>query len=186
MAKVKFGLKNAYYAVATISTTDGTATYGTPVRLPGAVSISLEPTGENTKFYADDVAYFTAPGAAGYQGDLTLAMVPDEFRKDCLGEVEAISGVLVEEGNAAPKEFALLFEFTTDENSIRHALYNCTAKRPSVAGNTKGESTEVSTEVLTITASTVHNATLNKDIVKAKADSTATCYSAWYTTVYQP
>lgn len=184
--KVKYGLKNAYYAVATISTTDGTATYGTPVRLPGAVSISLEPTGENTKFYADDVAYYTAPGAAGYQGDLTLAMVPDEFRKDCLGEVEAISGVLVEEGNAAPKEFALLFEFTTDENAIKHALYNCTAKRPSVAGNTKGESTEVSTEVLTITASTVHNATLNKDIVKAKADSTATCYSAWYTTVYQP
>ena len=186
MPKVKYGLKNAYYAVATISTTDGTATFGTPKRLPGAVSISMESTGENTKFYADDVAYYTAPGAAGYQGDLTIAMIPDDFRKDCLDEVEPISGVLVEEGNASPKEFALLFEFTTDENAVRHVMYNCTAKRPAVSGNTKGETTEVSTEVLTITAATIHNATLQKDIVKAKAESTATCYSAWYTSVYQP
>lgn len=186
MAKVKYGLKSAYYAPATISAADGTATYGTPVRLPGAVSISLESTGENTKFFADDVAYYTAPGAAGYSGDLTLAMIPDSFRKDCLGEIEAIDGVLVEEGGASPREFALLFEFTTDENAIRHVMYNCTAKRPAVAGNTKGETTEVSTEVLTITASTIHNAELQKDIVKAKAESTATCYASWYTSVYQP
>ena len=184
--KVKYGLKNAYYALATISTTDGSATYGTPVRIPGAVSISLEPTGENTKFYADDVAYFTAPGAAGYQGDLTLAIVPDSFRKDCLGEVESVAGVLVEQADSTPKEFALLFEFTTDDNAVKHVFYNCTAKRPSVAGNTKGESTEVSTEAINITASSIYNSSLAKNIVKAKADSTATCYSTWYTSVYQP
>ena len=35
-------------------------TYGTPVRIPGAVEISLEPKGDPAEFYADDVLYYSA------------------------------------------------------------------------------------------------------------------------------
>ncbi len=49
--KVRYGLKNCYYAKATFDE-DGNVTYGTPVRLPGAVSLSLDPEGE-----VDGVAY---------------------------------------------------------------------------------------------------------------------------------
>lgn len=185
MSKVKFGLKNVHYALATIAA-DGTATYGTPVRIPGAVSLSMEPSGENTPFYADDSVYFTAPGATGYTGDLTIALVPDSFKKDCLGEDDSIEGVLIETADASPQPFALMFEFTTDEKAQKHVLYNCTAKRPNIASNTKGESTEVQTEALNLTASSIFNATLNKNIVKAKADDTAQDYATWYTAVYQP
>ena len=176
MSKVKFGLKNVHYALATIAA-DGTATYGAPVRIPGAVSLSMEPSGENTPFYADDSVYFTAPGATGYTGDLTIALVPDSFKKDCLGEDDSVTGVLIE---------TLMFEFTTDEKAQKHVLYNCTAKRPTLASNTKGESTEVQTEALSLTASSIFNAALNKSIVKAKADETAQAYDTWYTSVFQP
>ena len=56
--KVVFGLKNCHYAVITEDET-GAFTYGTPVALKGATEISLDPRGETSDFYADDVLYYT-------------------------------------------------------------------------------------------------------------------------------
>ena len=186
MPKVKFGLKNAYYALATISTVDGSATYGTPKRLPGAVSISMDPAGEQTVFRADDVAFYVTGGSMGYTGELELAMIPDSFRVDCLGEDNSVEGIILEMADSSPQPFALLFEFTTDENAIRHAFYNCVASRTNISGKTKGESTEVQTDTINITASAIYNSTKSANIVKAKAESAATSYGTWYTHVYQP
>ena len=183
--KVKYGLKNCYYALATIAD-DGTATYGTPKRLPGAVALTMDPAGESTNFYADDSVYFSVAGANGYTGTLEIAIITDSFREEALGETK-VDGVYIESGVGSSQPFALLFEFQSDENAIKHVLYNVTASRPSISGNTKGETVEVSTDTLNLTAATIHNAALNKDITKARvADDTAAAYSTWYTSVYQP
>ena len=113
-------------------------------------------------------------------------MIPDAFRKDCLGENDSVTGTLIEVADASPARFALILEFTTDDNAIKHVFYNCTATRPNMTGNTKGESTEVQTETISLNCTTIYNAALTKNIVKAKADSTASAYSTWYTAVYQP
>ena len=55
--KVKFGLKNCHYAKATFDE-DGSVTYAKPVRIPGAVSLSMDANGEIEPFYADNIAYF--------------------------------------------------------------------------------------------------------------------------------
>ena len=47
--KVKFGLKNCHYAKATFDE-DGNVTYEKPIRMPGAVSLSMDPEGENENF----------------------------------------------------------------------------------------------------------------------------------------
>lgn len=184
--KVKFGIKNCHYAVATIAA-DGSATYGNPKALPGAVNLSLEPQGENTPFYADNIVYYMAAANSGYSGDLELALIPDEFKKDVLGYIEDTNGVLIEDADAESVAFALTFEFSGDKHSMRHVMYNCTASRSGVGSTTNTENKEPQTESLTITAASIYCAALQKNIVKASASPTeATQYNAWNTTIYQP
>lgn len=183
---IKYGIKNCFYAVATISST-GTATYGTPVALPGAVSLSLDAQGDTNKFYADNIVYFTSVANNGYEGDLELAKVPDSFLTDCLGYIRDSKNVLVEDAGATPAHFALMFQFEGDVNAKRTVLYNCVATRPSVAGSTKEESIEPQTETISITATTIHNAVLDKDLVKASCTETSASavYNSWLSAVYQ-
>lgn len=183
--KIKYGIKNVHYAVATIAS-NGSATYGTVKPLAGAVSISLDAQGDSTPFYADNIVYYTSIANNGYEGDLELARVPDDFLKDVLGYAADANGVLYEDANAPVVHFALTFQFEGDTSARRHLLYNCTAKRPQIAGSTKAEAIEPETETITVTATTIYNEAYSKDVVKASCDTTqATQYNSWNSTIYQ-
>ena len=185
--KIKYGLKNVYYAIGALQT-NGAMTYSTPVAFPGAVSLSLEPEGDNTPFYADNIVYWVGNGNNGYSGDFEVARVTDSFKKDVLGMVLDNKDVLVEDANAQAVHFALLFQFEGDEKATRHVMYNCTCTRAADAGETKGETVEPQTETLNLAATSVYNASLDTDIVKAECngDSDTTTYNSWFTTVYIP
>ena len=183
--KVKYGLKNVYYAKAHINNTDQTATYDTPVRWPGAVSVSFDAQGEANKFRADNIDYWVGQSNNGYEGDFESALIPDSFRKDILGDIEDENGVLIEDAGALTQEFALIFQFEGDQNATRHVLYNCTATRPSVSGQTTDESIEPQTETLTLTAVAIHNAAIDKDVIKARCNEGETPYATWFDAVYQ-
>lgn len=183
--KVKYGLSNAYYAV--LNETAGT--YGTPVALPGAVNLSLDQEGETNNFRADNMDYYISVSNNGYSGDLELALIPDSFLTDVMGEIKDESnGLQYEVGNAKPKAFALLFQFEGDANAVRHVLYNCKATRPTLASQTTDTSIEPVTETISVTAiareMTVGGETT--PVVKAKCEPTDSAYSNFFTAVQVP
>lgn len=180
--KVKYNLKNAHYALLTFGT-DGNPVFGTPVPMPGSVSLSLDANGEPENFYADGIAYYVINNNMGYEGDLELALIPEGFRTDVLHETLDANGVLIEDANAEIAAFALLFEFDGDQKHIRHVLYNCSASRPGIEGKTNEDSKEVQTETLSVKATPLPDGK-----VKAKTGNTtnATAYNGWYNAVYLP
>ena len=104
--KVKFNIRNVHYAKLTIGE-DGSITYSTPVAMPGAVSLSLDPNGEPSVFYADGYAYYTISNNQGYEGDLELAMVPESFRTDILKETMDDNSVLIEDATVETEKFGI-------------------------------------------------------------------------------
>ena len=180
--KVKFGLKNCHYAKATLDPDTNAVTFDTPVAIPGAVNLSLDPEGDTEPFYADDMVYYTTVANNGYSGDLEIALIPDSFRKDILKETEDSNGVLIEDSTVEPEHFALLFEFSGDKKKIRHCMYYCTAARPTIEGKTNEDSKEVQTESLEITATPLPSGLVK---VKTGANTSDAVYNGWYSTVYQ-
>ena len=180
--KVKYNLKNVHYAVVTFDST-GLATFGKPLAVPGAVSLSCKANGEPKSFYADGVEFYTVNNNQGYDGDLEIALIPESFRTDVLKEEADSNKVLVENANSQAGHFALLFEFDGDIKQIRHVLYNCSAARPSIDAKTNEETKTVQPDKLSIKARPLADGR-----VKAKTgDSTAeTVFNSWYESVYEP
>lgn len=179
--KVKYGLKNVHYAVVTEGA-EGAITYGTPKHIPGAVNLSLSAAGENVAFYADDSLYYEENTNNGYTGTLEMALIPDDFRVDVLGDIQDANGAIVENADAKPKRFALLFEFDGDVKKVRHVSYNVLASRPDVASTTKTQTKDPQTETMNITARPA------KDTrhVKGKLYQGNEGYDTFFASVYIP
>lgn len=175
--KIKYGICNCYYAMLTAQ-----GTYGTPKTLPGAVSIALNAQGNLYKFYADNIEYYREASNNGYEGDLELALIPDEFLTDVLGnELAVTDNVLVEKVQTTAPIFALGFELSGDEKASRFWFYNCVATRPTVEGKTKEQSVEAQTETITIS-----NSPDEDGIVRARTTTTTpdATYNAWFDSVW--
>lgn len=188
--KIKFGLRKLAYAPITAETDEGAITYGTPVMIPGAISISLSAQGERRSLSADDVIYFEAWSNGGYEGDVGVALIPKQFRVDCLGEKQDAtenSNVMVETADLITQRFALLGEFQGDKHATRWALLNCTASRPQFASQTidgeSGVDPSQSTETFTISASGRRSDHICKIWLENDGSET---YNNWYTSVYVP
>lgn len=179
--KVEFGLRNCYYAVVTVNES-GKITYGAPKKLPGAVSITFDKSGDLIRFKADDIDYYTNANNQGYEGTLTLARVPEDFRTEVLKEKKTEKGVLIENSDAQTANIALMFEFQGDVKATRHLLYYCSVNRPSVGSTTK-DSGDPNTTELAMVASQRPSDNLVKASTSAGVDEET--YNSWYTKVYE-
>ena len=175
---VHFNIHNVHYAPLN---TDGT--YGTIAALPGAVSLTCDANSGETVFYADGIAYYQTYNNAGYDGELEVAEITDDFLENILMQINDTNHVLVEDANAEPKQFALGFQIDGNLRSTYFWYYVCTASRPSQEANTNEESKEVDTQTLEWKCAPNADGYVR---AKSTAETTAAVIEGWFTSVYTP
>lgn len=180
--KVKFGLSNVH--IAKITEADGEITYGTPFAMPGAVSLTAEPEGETTPFYADNIQYYVAVANNGYTGDLEIAMTPKEFLTQILGQEEDTNGALFESSDDVNARFALMGEIEGDVKKRRFIYYDCTAARPSAEMNTVEDTKEPQTDTISITMTPRSSDKVIKAVIEPN-ETNEEVYNTFFTKVYE-
>lgn len=144
--KVKFNLKNVHIAPINKETGEYDAVFA----LPGAVSLSLDAQGDIEKFYADGIVYYQSAPNNGYEGDLELALVTDEFREKVYNEVPNEDKVAIENVENIFNDFAMGFQVDGDVHNTLFWYYNCSATRPSQEASTNEDSKTPQTETLNL------------------------------------
>lgn len=184
--KVRFGLKNVYYAVLTESSDNTNNTYATPVAVPGAVTLTMDSNGTDGTFYADNVAYYKTFANNGYSGELEMARVNDDMMKDVWG-MTVENGILTEKTGIQPKPFALLFQIEGDQKEELHVLYRVVpTSKPSMGSQTVGEEVEPVTQTFSFDAlPLVTGPSYQAGLIQGKTiDTTSTATrTAWFTAV---
>jgi len=186
--RIKYGISKCYYAPITAET-DAAVTYGTPVALPGAVALVMNPQNESIEEYADNVTWYYDEENNGYTGSLEVEDLPEAFYTDILGYEKKNNGLLVEKANAQKKMFALLFQFEikgdsgeTPATGKRGVMYRCSAGRPSSTGNTKTNTFAPQHDTVALRAMP----RIHDSLVKASCESTGSAYATWFDAVSEP
>lgn len=182
--KITFGLEKVYIAFLTDETTP---TWDAPVHIPGAVSFTPEPQGDENKFYADNGPYFVYTTNNGYSAELSVALIPDTILADMLGWRIDGNGMLVETTDGTQKEFALMGQVLGDQKNRRFVYYRCKAARPSKGLSTRAESIEPNPDALTLTIMPIEIA--GEKVVKGQmelSDTNQTAYDGFFDAVLVP
>ncbi len=180
MGKIRYGLKNVHVAFYNTSS----SSYESPIKLPGAVNMELDPVGDKSTFYADDQPYAEAQSNGGYSGSLEIAVAPDEFLTKALGFWKDKNGALVEDIDGKYAPFALMFEVSGNEDEQRTVFYNVTASRPKISASTKQDGLEAKTVEFEFTAGAQEIS--GKSLIKATLTSGSTGFDNFMTSVYKP
>ena len=180
--KVQFGLDKLHYAVIT-ENENGEVTFGTPVAIPGAVSMSMDAENGESTFYADNVKYYVSNNNNGYSGDIEVAKIPEAMWTDVFGATKGEDNVIVENSDAVIKDVALLFRFSGDKNKNCGVMYRCTLGRPSMSHATTEESKEPQTSTISYTAVPLGDGKVRATTTSETAESIK---AGWFGSVYMP
>lgn len=179
--KVQFNLLNVHYALLTSN--GDVPTWDKPVHVPGAVTLTLDPQGDITPFYADGIVYYQSVANNGYSGDLEMARFPDQMLKDIWGMEEVPEDhVLIENIKKEPKSFALLYQIDGDKDNQYYCLYNCSGTRPGIGGSTNKETKEPETKTSSITAVSLENGNVLARTTSATPEDVK---KGWFNKVYE-
>lgn len=177
--KVRYGLSNVHVGLVKFEE-NGKVTFTVPKPYPGAVSMTLDPEGDQSVFYADNIAYYVTNTNNGYTGELEMAIIPDWFEIEHLGSIESNEGMIIETSDSPTIMSYTMFQFEGDVNATKYMIYNMSFNRSSLEGKTKEDTTEPNTSTIPFTS--VPLKTDFGNIIRAKVPATASNYEIFFTT----
>lgn len=177
----KFGLDSCY--VAPLSVSGDVYTYSVPVAAPGAIEFEATGEGGNEPFEADNGNFVMIDKNAGYKIKLKMVHLTETVAAVISPDTSDSKGVVFEKAGVNYPRFALLGQAKGNVHNVRFTYFDCVlASRPTVVHkSTKvGEPDTVDLELLCTPRS-------DNRYTRAytKADTDATVYSGWFTTVQQ-
>lgn len=182
--RVYFGLSNVHVAKMIIGE-DGSITFGTPFKVPGAVNLSLDAEGDSEPFYADNIKFWESFANNGYSGDLEIAKLPEEFETEILGQRKDANGAIIENVNDKISPFAFMYQVEGDQTGTRFCYYNTTVSRPSTEANTTEDTKTLNTNTLSITTS-ARTDTGDVRIKLPYSEENKEIYEKFFEKVYEP
>lgn len=120
--KVEFGTK--LFHIGTYEVNDGVVTLGDPMHVPGMRALNVEAESEESKFYADDVVYYSDYTDNGMTGELGMALFPDEFKVAFLNYAETQDGGIAQVKGKQNKSVYFAFQGAGDKENRRHIFFN--------------------------------------------------------------
>lgn len=144
MGTIIHGNKNFGFAPISVDG-EGNYSFGTPVMIPGLVSVEIEVEQSTSSIYADDTVFCSVKGAKVRTATATFRNIPSTYAP-YLGFKANANGMYSDTGEFP--NHAIFFE-TTEENCdtgattrTLHYLYNVKASEPSHSSTTDEEEVE--------------------------------------------
>lgn len=151
---IEYGLKNFTVFPITKSGNSTTApTYGSGIKLGGAIELSLAPEQSTESLTADNVIVAKKTITKGFTGTVKVSDLSDDILKALFGYTTTTNGSLEFKLSTGSKEFALSFEVELQSGKTKRVqILRCVATLPGVNHETSSDSAGFATKELNITA----------------------------------
>lgn len=178
------GLDNVHYAILTKDDETG-ATYGTPQKLPGAISISESAENNTAELYADNRLWATASVFSKGELEIELADLSTKDAAALLGHTVDSTGQIKYNVNDVAPYICLMGEALKDDGVTKRyfKLLKGQCAESSMEFNTKSESPEFTTVSLTATFMPRQCDGDYKYVIDSGTEGAATIIADWYKSV---
>lgn len=141
------GLRNLVFAeLKTDPAVGGTATYGVPQLIAGAISANINPNASSSTLFADDGPYETATTIGEISLEMNVADLPLEVQAKLFGHTLTEDGVLIRKGSDIPPWVAVGFKSLKSNGKYRYTwLAKGKFGLPEQNNETKGDSVNFQT-----------------------------------------
>lgn len=183
--KVLFNIKKLQLSPITATDDKGTPTYAEPIRLPGTVSLTLDPEGDTEPFFADGITYYMAGASSSYSGSLENALFNEEVLKQVYNYVVDSNKNIVDTDQPV-KEFGMQFAVDSDEGDVYFTFYRVSSSKPNLNFQTNEDTKTINPQSVDITLSTIPTEDGKYNMFKSYAAKGATNYDTYFTQISVP